>query len=131
MQARRPRGLREILAEVYAATGLNQNALAKLAGLSPSILSRAVSGQNRPSGETLAALSLAITRRNPELAQLAREVAESDDRPAVVRENWDDVNVRRFWELTVSVAQRLAYIEGYLADQQAEGHDLETRAIDN
>jgi transcriptional regulator with XRE-family HTH domain len=132
MQARCPRGLREVLAEVYATTGLNQNALAALAGLSPSILSRAVNGQSRPSAETLTALSLAITRKYPALTDLAAEVSAVDDRPAIVRDNWDDPNIRRFWDLTVSVAQRLGYVERYLANQEAdaEGHELGARAVD-
>ena len=130
MQAQCPRGLREVLADVYAATGLNQNALAALAGLSPSILGRAVKGQTRPSAETLTALSLAISRRHPELTGLAAEVAAADDRPAIVRDNWDDPNIRRFWDLTVTIAQRLAYVERYLADQDAEGHGLDARAVD-
>jgi hypothetical protein len=41
--------------------------------------------------------------------------------PDVVRAHWGDPNVRKFWDLNVSVSQRLAYIERYLAQNSERG----------
>lgn len=49
---------------------------------------------------------------------------EPEQKPAIVEENWDDANVQKFWSLTVTQAQRMAYIRTYLADRDsAEGHE--------
>jgi len=48
------------------------------------------------------------------------EIAERpDDRPAIVRDNWDDQNVQDMWGLGVTEAQRLAFIKVYLHDRAA------------
>ena len=55
------------------------------------------------------------------------EIAERpDDRPAIVRDNWDDPIVQTFWGLDVSEAQRLAYIKVHL--ELTAGNDVQGEA---
>jgi hypothetical protein len=44
----------------------------------------------------------------------------ADPRPALVRDNWDDENVRALWALKVTEDQRLALIGSYLVLADAE-----------
>ena len=49
------------------------------------------------------------------------ERSDLDTRPAVVRDNWNDDNVRALWGLRVSDAQKLVLIEAYLEGQDSRG----------
>jgi hypothetical protein len=42
-----------------------------------------------------------------------------DDRPAVVRDHWDDTNVQALWLLAITPAQKLSLIETYLEEADA------------
>lgn len=71
----------------------------------------------------LRSVSDGVKRGHPDLSDLADELYDSvygpDAIPEVVRDNWADVNVRTFWSLKVSVAQKLAFIETYLGEKAA------------
>lgn len=45
------------------------------------------------------------------------EESGPDTRPQIVRDNWDDENIRKLWSLTVSESQRLSLVEDFLAAQ--------------
>ena len=48
---------------------------------------------------------------------------ESDSRPDIVREHWDDENIQALWALNVSVDQRLSLIEVYVAQKLGSNGD--------
>lgn len=120
-----------LIGRLLRETGRSQRALAALGPVDPSLLSRWLSGSTRPSFENLQTFITGLRREYPRLDDLVPELIDAagygslgvlpqDDRPGVVRDHWDDAEVRALWALkTIPGAAKAALIERLLV-QRAE-----------
>jgi transcriptional regulator with XRE-family HTH domain len=120
---------RDLLDKILDRTGLTHQAIAALGGFSPSRISRWRSGENRPDYDTIRALVAGLLADYPEAASIAPALFEAagyaapvirDPRPEVVRDNWEDENVRSLWRLNVVEDQKVSLVEEYLKGREAE-----------
>jgi transcriptional regulator with XRE-family HTH domain len=121
-----PAELGGIVQRILDVTGLSQREIARRAGFAETGVGRWRDGKNRPSYETvdkLAALMTSYADLAPLVPDLFRaagypghEAAQAaDERPAEVREHWDDPMVRTLWENgAVPAERRLFAIRSYL-----------------
>jgi transcriptional regulator with XRE-family HTH domain len=123
--------LRDLIGSIMRKTGLSQRGLARLGGFSESQIGRWLKGETQPQYDTIRRLAEGIIREYPALGDMVPDLFSAagynsasvggDPRPEVVREHWDDKNVRTLWGLSVSVDQRLALIEAFIASKARPG----------
>jgi transcriptional regulator with XRE-family HTH domain len=109
-----------LITEIVERTGLSQAAIARLAGVDPTRITRWKNGENRPDYDSIVRLVAGVSRSNPDIAVLAPDLfaaggyvpdLPADDRPAIVRANWENEDVRKLWSLGVPEGQRVAMIQ--------------------
>ena len=122
-----------ILRDIRNHPGLDQQGLARLGPVHPSLISRWTSGKTRPDYERLKQIADGIRRAYPDLADLADELFAAagyggqPEPPAIVRDNLGDAAVREIWRnWRIPPDQRTALIVDYLA--AATGFSEEERA---
>lgn len=112
-----------LVTEITERTSLSQAAIARLAGVDPTRITRWKRGENRPDYDSIVRLVTGISGSHPEVRDLAPQLfaaagygqeLPADDRPAIVRANWGNEDVRKLWSLSVSENQRVVMIRSIL-----------------
>lgn len=102
-----------------------QKALADATGLSARVILK-IEAAESVRGSSLAAVELALgwlpgsAERIKKGGEPVLTDDETDPRPRIVRENWDDVHVQRIWAFRISEARRLALVKVYVAGREAQ-----------
>jgi hypothetical protein len=103
--------------------------MARRADVDATRITRWKTGENRPAYDNVVQLVNGVTRDHPEIADLGPELFRAagyapelptDDRPQIVKDNWDNDNVRTLWGLGVPEPQRLSMIKSILPPAQPE-----------
>lgn len=133
-----PQRVSDLIAEFMAETGLKQRAIGRLGKFSESQTGRWLRKEARPDHDTIQRLAAAISDQYPEHADLAARLISAagyagtvtDMRPAVVRQHWDDPDIRKLWGLSVTQDQRVVLIEALLRLRGDDGSGPVPAALD-